>query len=224
MILAHLALTSAWLMPSPGRVSHAPSRTNALAMAAGNEAIDFPEMDGSSVRVGIIKARWHEDVCNNLVEGIKSSLKACGVDDENIIESEVPGSFELPLASRYLALSQTVDVIIPLGVLIKGDTYHFEVIADQCTKGLMDVGLSTGVPVIFGVLTVNTEEQAIYRSTGSNNHGIQWGKAAVEMALLRESAIGSSKSGNQFLGFGTTTPVGDKGSAAPAEKPSRVGF
>jgi len=85
---------------------------------------------------------------------------------------------------------------------VAGDTYHFEAIADTTTRALMDVGLSTGVPIIFGVLTVNTEEQAIYRSTGDNNHGTQWGKAAVEMALLRASATGGNKGKKLFLGFG----------------------
>ena len=83
-------------------------------------------------------------------------------------------------------MSGTADAIIPMGVLIKGDTYHFEVIADTVTSALMSVGLQTSIPVIFGVLTVNTEEQAKDRSTCSNNHGSQWGKAAVEMATLRE--------------------------------------
>ena len=75
-------------------------------------------------------------------------------------------------------------------------------IADTVTRGLMDIGLSTGVPVIFGVLTVNDEEQAKYRATGANNHGLQWGKAAVEMALLRASAVGK-KGRKFFLGFST---------------------
>ena len=100
-----------------------------------------------------------------------------------------------------MALSQQVDVIIPIGLLIKGDTYHFEVIADQVTSALMSVGLQTGIPVLMGVLTVNNEEQAKYRSEGSNNHGSQWGKAAVEMALLRDSAIGK-KGKKMFFGFG----------------------
>merc|ERR1711966_211658 len=99
-----------------------------------------------------------------LVGGIKESLANCGVKPENILENEVPGSFELPLASRLLALSGTVDVIIPVGILIKGDTYHFEAISDSVSSGLMSVNLQTGVPVIFGVLTCMTEEQAKDRS------------------------------------------------------------
>mmetsp|Transcript_35346 Transcript_35346/g.92904 ORF Transcript_35346/g.92904 Transcript_35346/m.92904 type:complete len:227 (+) Transcript_35346:56-736(+) len=174
-----------------------------IAMAEGNEAVSFGELDGSSVRVGIIRARWHEETIDALAAGAKKAMmEECGVKEENIIETEVPGSFELPLAARYLALSGTVDAIIPIGLLIKGDTYHFEVISDQVTSGLMSVGLQTGVPVLMGVLTVNNEEQAKYRSEGANNHGLQWGKAAVEMALLRLSALGGGKSKKTFLGFG----------------------
>lgn len=172
------------------------------------------------MRIGIIRARWHADIGNSLLAGVKESLSECGVLEENIIESEVPGSFELPLAARYLALSGTVDAIVPIGVLIKGDTLHFEVIAESTTKALMDVGLSTGVPVMMGVLTVNTEEQATARSTGSNNHGLQWGKAAVEMALLRASAIGR-KGRKFFLGFGTEEDKAEKEKQAGAGK---IGF
>jgi len=187
-------------------------------MAAGNDAVSFPTtLDGKEVRVGIIKARWHEPILDELLAGVQTSLKECGVDEENVFVTEVPGAFELPLATRFLALSGTVDVIIPLGLLIKGDTYHFEVIADTVTSGLMSVGLQTSVPVIFGVLTVNTEEQAKDRATGSNNHGLQWGKAAVEMANLRSSAVGN-KSRKNFLGF---SPDDSESKGAPAQK---IGF
>lgn len=189
-------LVSAFVLPTTRQPVGRPVSRVAM-MAAGNEAIDFPDLDGSEVRVGIIKARWHEDITDELVAGIKTALKECGVADENIVLSEVPGSFELPLATRYMALSGTVDAVIPVGLLIKGDTYHFEVIADTVTGALMNIGLSTGVPVIFGVLTTNTEAQAKDRSSGKNNHGLQWGKAAVEMALLRSTALG--KKGRKVL-------------------------
>jgi len=195
-------------------------RAACVRCATGNDAVDFPELDGSEMRIGIIRARWHADIGNSLVAGVKESLSECGVLEENIIESEVPGSFELPLAARYLALSGTVDAIVPIGILIKGDTLHFEVIAESTTKALMDVGLSTGVPVMMGVLTVNTEEQAVARSTGSNNHGLQWGKAAVEMGLLRASAIGR-KGRKFFLGFGTEEDKAEKEKTAGAGK---IGF
>eukprot|EP00965_Chrysotila_dentata_P120126 3973048-Pleurochrysis_carterae.AAC.4 len=101
-------------------VSSAQPRAPDARMATGNDGVSFPELDGSSARIGIIKARWHEDICDDLVSGIKQSLAECGVPEDNIVESEVPGSFELPLAARYLALSGTVDAILPIGVLIKG--------------------------------------------------------------------------------------------------------
>jgi 6,7-dimethyl-8-ribityllumazine synthase len=203
MLAAVSLVATAFLVPSvPTPHSRvAPRALSPVVMAAGNEAVAFPELDGAEVRVGIIKARWHEDLTDSLVDGVKESLAKCGVKSDNIIVSEVPGSFELPLAARYMALSGSVDVVVPIGLLIKGDTYHFEVIADTVTSSLMSIGMSTGVPVIFGVLTVNTEEQAKDRSVGSNNHGLQWGMAAVEMALLRASALGT-KNRKFFLGFG----------------------
>jgi len=197
-------------------------RSSSLIMATGNDAIDFPELDGSGMRIGIIKARWHEETCNNLVNGAKAALSECGVKEENIVETEVPGSFELPLAARYLALSGTVDAILPVGVLIKGDTLHFEVIAKSVTDGLMQVGLSTGLPIIFGVLTVNDEQQAVSRSTGSNNHGLQWGKAAVEMGLLRQTAVGTKS--KFFMGFGEENNDKQDPKGTSINPPSRIGF
>ena len=183
--------------PAAGSMMRAP----AARMVGGSVEIgDFPELDGSEVRVGILKARWHEETCDSLVAGIKEGLSTCNVKEENVLVTEVPGSFELPLAARYLALSGTVDAIIPVGVLIKGDTIHFEVISEAVTDGLMGVGLQTGIPVIFGVLTVMNEAQAKDRSTGKNNHGVHWGQAAVEMACLRQSALGKKK--QMFMGFG----------------------
>ncbi|KAL3913501.1 MAG: hypothetical protein SGPRY_007958, partial [Prymnesium sp.] len=164
MLFAPLLLS----LPRPPLLGAVRSSRASSLMAAGNEAVSFAPLDGSQVRIGIIKARWHEPTVDALIAGAKRAmLEECGVKSENIVETEVPGSFELPLAARYLALSGTVDAIIPVGVLINGDTYHF---------------------------------QAKDRSTGSNNHGEQWGKAAVEMALLRSSAFGKQK--KMFLGFG----------------------
>lgn len=92
-----------------------------------------------------------------------------------IVRYQVPGAFELPLAARFLALSGTVDAIVCVGCLIKGDTQHFEYIANACSVGIMNVGLQTSVPVVFGVLTVNNEQQAKDRAFGDNNHGLSWG-------------------------------------------------
>ena len=220
-MLSILATSSALLL-SP-RASPRAARSSTVSMATGNDAISFPELDGSDVRVGIITARWHDEINGNLIAGAKESLKKAGVKEENIVEREVPGSFELPLACRFLALSGTVDSILPIGTLIKGDTYHFEVISEAVTNGLMDVGLSTGVPVVFGVLTANTEEQAKARSEGKNNHGLQWGSAAVEMALLRNSALGKMGKGKLFMGFGEEK-ASSGAKAVPGGAPAKVGF
>lgn len=142
------------------------------------------------MKIGIIKTRWNDEHVSNLVDGIKKGLKECNVTEKNIFETSVPGSFELPLAARFLAMSGTVDAIITCGVLIKGDTMHFEYIADAVSKGIMNVGVSTSTPVIFGVLTCLNEDQVKARSSGDNNHGVDWGKTAVEMALLRTEAMG----------------------------------
>lgn len=175
-----------------------------LHMGADSE-VAFNKLDGTGLRVGIIKTRWNTLHVENLVGGIKESLKECNVTE--VFETEVPGSFELPLAARLLALSGTVDAIICTGVLIKGETYHFEYICDAVSTGLMNVGLQTTTPVIFGVLTCLNEEQVISRSCGESNHGCDWGKTAVEMALLKKAAFGKgSKRGS--MGFGSAvTPV-----------------
>lgn len=190
-------------------------------MALGGSGVEFPELDGSNVRVGIIKARWHEDIIDSLVTGAKAALAECGVPEENIIVQEVPGAFELPLASRYLALSGTVDAILPIGVLIKGDTIHFEIISETVTSALMNVNLQTGIPVIFGMLTTMNEEQAIARSSGDHNHGEDWGRAAVEMALLRGSAVGGAKN-KLFMGFGDS--AGDESKGGITKPVEKIGF
>ena len=122
------------------------------------------------------------------------ALANCSVAQSNIFVTYVPGAFELPLTARFLAASKRVDAIICLGCLIKGETMHFEYIAGATANGIMQVGLESYVPCIFGVLTVLNKEQAIYRSTGSHNEGLSWGKSAVEMGLARMSALGMDKS------------------------------
>ena len=146
------------------------------------------------------------------MEGIKSALKECKVEDDNIFETSVPGSFELPIAARFLALSQTVDAIICCGVLIKGETMHFEYIADTVSSGIMNVALQTSTPVVFGVLTCMNEQQVRARSSGNTNHGMGWGKTAVEMALLRSEALGLKPGESKLkdLGFGAPDSAKEK--------------
>lgn len=161
------------------------------AMSLIKEGVRFPTtFNGTNVRVGIIMARWNADVIQGLYNGVNESLTACGVPTHNIFVTYVPGSFELPITAKFLAQSRRFDVILCLGCLIKGDTMHFEYIAQTTAQGIMDVALDTNVPVIFGVLTVLNKEQAVVRSTGKTNEGLSWGKSAVEMGLARRSALG----------------------------------
>lgn len=147
--------------------------------------------DGSSLKVGIIHARWNSTIITALVDGAIKRLKEFGVKEENIYVETVPGSFELPFGTKKMAekLEKVdgvkLDAIIPIGVLIKGSTMHFEYICDSTTHALMRLNETMNIPVIFGVLTVLTEGQAELRAglkPGMHNHGEDWGAAAVEMA------------------------------------------
>ena len=146
---------------------------------------------GKGLRILIIHTRWNTQVVSRLVTGCFEQLLHLGVEKENIQIKDVPGAYELPFAAKRLLETGDFDACIPIGVLIKGSTMHFEYIADAVSNGLMRVGLDGKVPVIFGVLTCLTEEQALLRcgvATESNlnahNHGIDWANAAVEMCLL----------------------------------------
>jgi len=173
---------------------------------AAESEVSFDDLDGSKMRIGIIRSRWNDKHVSNLVDGCVQALKDCKVDEDNIFQTSVPGSFELPMAARFLALSGTVDAIICVGVLIKGETMHFEYISDAVAKGIMNTGLQTSTPVILGVLTCLNEQQVKARSGGKSNHGYDWGKTAVEMALLRTEAMGGKAADTPLkeLGFGLT--------------------
>lgn len=149
--------------------------------------------DGSKLRIGILHARWNRPIINALVDGAIKQMKALGVKEENIIVETVPGSYELPFGSRKFvekqkALGEPLDAIIPIGVLLKGGTMHFEYISDSTTHALMALQDKIDLPVIFGLLTCLTEEQALARAgmdegKTMHNHGEDWGAAAVEMSI-----------------------------------------
>ncbi|KAJ1623337.1 6,7-dimethyl-8-ribityllumazine synthase [Pavlovales sp. CCMP2436] len=200
----------------------APARRAAPSRGAhmvGEGVASFVELDGSTVRVAIVHSRWNDDITGALLDGCRKTLLEMKVPAENIFETSVPGAFELPLASRLLALSGTTDVIIAIGCLIDGETTHFDVISNTVAKGLMDVGLQTATPVVFGVLTCNTHEQAVARSHGGHNHGVDWAKTAVEMALLRSSALGKRSQGKMGFSVAAGTPL-----TASEPAPSKYGF
>jgi 6,7-dimethyl-8-ribityllumazine synthase len=137
------------------------------------------------MKFGIVASRFNDFICGRLIEGAIDSLMRAGAEEKDIAIYKVPGSFELPLTAKKLATSARFDAIICLGAIIRGATPHFEYISAEVSKGVAMVGLETGVPVIFGVLTTDTIEQAIERAgTKSGNKGADAAMTAIEMVDL----------------------------------------
>jgi 6,7-dimethyl-8-ribityllumazine synthase len=136
-------------------------------------------------KFGIVIARFNSFISEKLLEGALDTLQRSGAQASDIDVVRVPGAFEIPLIAKKLAGSQKYDAIICLGVVIRGATPHFDVVVNEVSKGAAQVGLETGVPVLFGVLTTETIEQAIERSgTKAGNKGADVAVAAIEMANL----------------------------------------
>ena len=154
-------------------------------MTRAGSSSALPDLDGSGLRIAIIGARFNDHIVTNLRDGALRGLERLGVADSDVMEAWVPGAFELPLAAKALAQTGKVDAVICLGTVIKGDTPHFDYVCNEAARGIQDAQLSTGIPVMFGVLPVYTEHQAIDRSgPGIDNKGDEAAVGAVEMALL----------------------------------------
>ena len=144
-----------------------------------------PDLDGKELTIAVVVARFNEDVTKRLLRGALQSLEEHGVEDPDVFW--VPGSLELPVTALALAEKGQHDSIICLGCIIRGETYHFEVVANETARGLMQVQLDTGVPITFGVLTTEDMDQALARSGPKNNKGADAAESAIEMAnVLRE--------------------------------------
>ncbi len=144
-------------------------------------------VDGTGLRACIVVARWNEFVTSKLLAGAQSALTALGIVDSDITTAWVPGSFEVPTAARWAAESGRFDAVICLGAVIRGETAHFEYVAGGAAEGIARVSHDTGVPVIFGVLTVDSVEQALARAGGKDGHkGEESARAAIQMANLRK--------------------------------------
>jgi 6,7-dimethyl-8-ribityllumazine synthase len=141
--------------------------------------------DASKLRVGVVVSRFNEDITGRMREGALDTLRGWGVKEKNITVVHVPGSFELPLAAVKLIKAKKPHAVIALGCVIKGDTDHDKYIADSVSHGLMRLSLDHAIPVSFGVITTNTLEQAVVRSTGKTNKGPEAAIAALESALLK---------------------------------------
>jgi 6,7-dimethyl-8-ribityllumazine synthase len=141
-------------------------------------------VDGHGLRVAIVTARWHREVGNGLLAGAERALHDCRIEDTAVVR--VPGAFELPVMAKALA-SQRYDAVVALGVVIRGGTPHFDYVCRAAADGLARVALDTGVPVGFGLLTCDSQEQALDRcglAGSSEDKGREAAMAAVETALL----------------------------------------
>lgn len=153
-------------------------------MASGDERASEPELDGSGLRIAIIASRWNAAIVDRLVDGAVRGLESFGVS--HIEQVSVPGAFELPMAASLIAGSGRIDGIIVVGAVIRGETTHYELVANECGRGIQDVQLKTGIPVGFGVLTVENVGQAEARSEGPGGHNVgeEAAVVAVELAML----------------------------------------
>jgi len=142
----------------------------------------------ATARFAIIAARFNADIVDELLAGCQRRLTEMKIIDDRVDVFRVPGAFELPLVAQHLARGGTVDGVVCLGAVIRGDTPHFDYVAGECAAGIMRVSLDTGVPIVFGVLTVDDLDQALARCGGAvGNKGEESAATAVEMvSLLRQ--------------------------------------
>lgn len=162
-------------------------------MASGDDRALTPDgIDGSGLRIGVVRARWNADIVDRLHAGVERGLLHLGVASDAVITETVPGSFEVPFAASVLARSGKVDAVITLGAVIRGETTHYELVSEGAAQGAMDVQLATGVPVAFGLVTVEDRDQALARSEGPGGHNVgeEAALVAVEMALLARRHAG----------------------------------
>ena len=143
---------------------------------------------GKGLKFGLVASRFNEFITKKLVEGAQDALLRHGVSEDDIEIAWVPGTFEIPLVAKKLALTKRYDAVICLGAVIRGATPHAEYIAAEVTKGIAKIGLDTGLPVIYGVITADTLEQAIERAgTKKGNKGFEAAMSAIEMTNLSKS-------------------------------------
>ncbi len=157
-------------------------------------------LKGKDCRIGLVVSKFNEFVTNRLTSAAVDTLKNQGVEEEHIDTVRVPGAFEIPLVARHLAGSKQYDAVICLGAVIRGETPHFDYISAEMSRGIAQASWETGIPIVFGVLTTNTAEQALERSGESEkNRGVDAARTAIEMATLMKSLHSSERNPTGFL-------------------------
>jgi len=147
-------------------------------------------LNAEGFRFAIVSSRWNEFLTARLVEGALDALERLGADEKNVEHYKVPGSFEIPLLALKAARSQRFDAVICVGTVIRGQTPHFEYIAGEVAKGITQAGMETGVPILFGIVTADTLEQAIDRAgVKAGNKGFEAAMSAVELVNLYRTAF-----------------------------------
>ncbi len=148
-------------------------------------------LNAEGFRFAVVASRWNDFLTARLLEGALDSLERLGADQKAVEVFKVPGSFEIPLLARKLAASGKYDAVVCLGTIIRGQTPHFEYIAGEVTKGIAQAGMETGVPVVFGIVTADTLEQAIDRAgVKAGNKGFEAAMSAVELVNLYRDGLG----------------------------------
>ena len=143
------------------------------------------QLIGTDLKIGIVVGRFNEFINGKLLDGAMDGLKRHGVSVDNVDVAWVPGAFEVPFLAKKMAETKKYDAIIGLGTVIRGSTTHYDYVCNETAKGIASVGLTTGVPVMFGIVTTETIEQAIERSgTKAGNKGYDAAVSAIEMANL----------------------------------------
>lgn len=156
-------------------------------MASGDQRASASEgIDGVGLRIGLVRSRWNAEIVDRLAAGVERGLLHLGIPFDDIVMESVPGAFEIPMACRALALSGRIDAIVTIGAVIRGETSHYELVSEGAAQGVQDVQLETGVPVAFGLVTVENRDQALARSQGPGGHNVgeEAALVAVEMARL----------------------------------------
>jgi 6,7-dimethyl-8-ribityllumazine synthase len=143
-----------------------------------------PKLAGAGLRIGVVMSRFNKDVGEGLLSGCCQELRRLGVAPEAVTLATVPGALELPLVLQTMAQSRRYDALVAVGAVIRGETYHFEIVSNESARGITDVQLNTGIPIANGVLTTENDDQALVRM---HQKGMEAAQAAVEMANLLQA-------------------------------------